>query len=175
MSSHKQPVPSVSSSVSVSESLAATVQTLVRLNEAELLSSLTSADAQQLTAALEALTRVVGEDEEHLFVSLVDFIGNLLEKCGVPVCRRPCRPRHSQRERSSAPENRLRVKLAELLPQETEQGDAADAGAQRPRFEKTGRPPNRPRVVLTEFLAQEAERAVPREADTGPPVGKEVW
>lgn len=178
MSSHKQPVPSVSSSVSVSESLAATVQTLVRLNEAELLSSLTSADAQQLTAALEALTSVVGEDEEHLFVPLVDFIGNLLEKCGVPVCRRPCRPRHPprpQRERSSAPENRLRVKLAELLPQKTEQGDAADAGVQRPRFEKTGRPPNRPRVVLTEFLAQEAEHAVPREADTGLPVGKEVW
>ena len=178
MSTHKQPVPSVALSVSVSESLAATVQTLVRLNEEELLSSLNSEDAKQLTEALEALTRVAGEDEEHLFVPLVDFIGNLLEKCGQEpegqVCRQ-CRPPRPQRKRSSAPENRLRVKLADLLPQKTEQGDAANAGAQRPRFERTGRPPNRPRVDLTEFLAQEAEHTGPREVDTGPPVGKEVW
>lgn len=80
-----------------------------------------------------------------------------------------------KRKRSSAPENRLRVKLADLLPQKTEQGDAANAGAQRPRFERTGRPPNRPRVDLSEFLAQAAEHTDPREADTGPPVGKEVW
>ena len=178
MSTHKQPIPSVAS-VSVSESLAATVQTLVRLNETELLSSLNSEDAKQLTEALEALTRVAGEDEEHLFVPLADFIGNLLEKCEkepeVQVCRRPCRPPRPQRKRSSAPENRLRVKLADPLPQKTEQGDAANAGPQRPRFERTGRPPNRPRVDLTEFLAQAAEHTGPREADTGPPVGKEVW
>ena len=179
MSSQIQPV---SSSVSVSESMVATVQLLVSLNEAELLSSLTPQAAQQLTEALEALTCVAGEDEEHLFAPLVDFIINLLEKCGqgikVPARHRrhhPRHPRHPQRKRCSAPENRLRVKLAELLPQKTEEDAAANAGAQPPRFEKTERPANRPRVALTEFLAQEAEQTASREADTGPPVGKEVW
>ena len=178
MSSQKQPVLSVSSPVSVSESLAATVETLVSLNEEEFLTSLTLEDAQQLTEALETLTCVVGEDEEHLFVPLVDFIVRLLEKCGqeveVPARRRPRHPR-PQRQRCSAPENRLRVKLADLLPQKTEEDTAANAGAQTPRFEKAERPANRPRADLTEFLAQEAEHTAPREADTGPPVGKEVW
>ena len=176
MSSQMQPV---SSSVRVSESLAATVQLLVSLNEAELLSSLTPQAAQQLTAALEALTCVAGEDEEHLFAPLVDFIINLLEKCGqeikVPARHRRHHPRHPQRKRCSASENRPRVKLAELLPQKTEEDAAPNAGAQPPRFEKTERPANRPRVALTEFLAQEVEQTAPREADTGPPVGKEVW
>ena len=179
MSSQMQPVLSVSSSVSVSESLAAAVQMLVNLNEEEFLTSLTLEDAQQLTAALETLTCVVGEDEEHLFVPLVDFIVRLLEKCGqeveVPARRRPRHPRRPQRKRCSAPENRLRVKLADLLPQKTEEDAAANAGAQPPRFEKAERPANRPRADLTEFLAQEAEHTAPREADTGPPVGKEVW
>ena len=179
MSSQMQPV---SSSVRVSESLAATVQLLVNLNEEEFLTSLTPEDRRQLAAALEALRSVIGEEEEHLFAPLVDFIINLLEKCGqgikVPARLRrhhPRHPRHPQRKRCSAPENRLRVKLAELLPQKTEEDAAANAGAQPPRFEKTERPANRPRVALTEFLAQEAEQTAPREADTGPPVGKEVW
>ena len=79
MSSHKQPVPSVSSSVSVSESLAATVQTLVHLNEAEFLASLTPDSYQQLTAVQAALSTVVGEDENHLFAPLATFITNLIK------------------------------------------------------------------------------------------------
>ena len=79
MSSHKQPVPSVSSSVSVSESLAATVQTLVRLNEAEFLTSLTPDSYQQLTAVQTALSTVVGKDENHLFAPLATFITNLIK------------------------------------------------------------------------------------------------
>ena len=50
MSSQMQPVSSVSSSVSVSESLAAAVQMLVNLNEEEFLTSLTPDSYQQLTA-----------------------------------------------------------------------------------------------------------------------------
>ena len=78
MSSQMQPVLSVSS-VSVSESLAATVQLLVNLNEAELLSSLTPEAAQQLTAVQAALSKVVGEDENHLFAPLATFISNLIK------------------------------------------------------------------------------------------------
>ena len=78
MSTHKQPVPSVAS-VSVSESLAATVQTLVRLNEEEFFSSLTPDSYQQLTAVQAALSTVVGEDENHLFAPLATFISNLIK------------------------------------------------------------------------------------------------
>ena len=79
MSTHKQPISSVSSSVSVSESLAATVQTLVRLNEEEFLTSLTPDGYQQLTAVQSALSTVVGEDENHLFAPLATFISNLIK------------------------------------------------------------------------------------------------
>ena len=79
MSSQIQPVLSVSSSVSVSESLAATVQMLVSLNEEEFLTSLTPEDLRQLAAALDALRSVIGEEENHLFTPLMDFIGNLIE------------------------------------------------------------------------------------------------
>ena len=76
MSSQMQPVLS---SVSVSESLAATVQLLVSLNEKEFLTSLTPEDRRQLAAALEALRSVIGEEENHLFMPLMDFVGNLIE------------------------------------------------------------------------------------------------
>ena len=79
MSSQIQPVLSVSSSVSVSESLAAAVETLVSLNEEEFLTSLTPEDRRQLAAALDALRSVIGEEENHLFTPLMAFIGNLIE------------------------------------------------------------------------------------------------
>ena len=75
MSSQMQSV----SSVSVSESLAATVQMLVNLNEEEFLTSLTPEDRRQLAAALDALRSVIGEAENHLFTPLMDFVGNLIE------------------------------------------------------------------------------------------------
>ena len=79
MSSQMQPVLSVSSSVSVSESLAAAVQMLVNLNEEEFLTSLTPDSYQQLTAVQAALSTVVGEDENHLFAPLATFISNLIK------------------------------------------------------------------------------------------------
>ena len=78
MSSQMQPVSSVSSSVSVSESLAAAVQMLVSLNE-EFLTSLTPDSYQQLTAVQAALSTVVGEDENHLFAPMATFISNLIK------------------------------------------------------------------------------------------------
>ena len=109
MSSHKQPVLSVSSSVSVSESLAATVQTLVHLNETEFLTSLTPDSYQQLTAVQAALSTVVGEDENHLFAPLATFITNLIknhvDSPKIPACDkvRPVRG-HAEEANEDEPE-----------------------------------------------------------------------
>ena len=65
---------------SPSELLAATVDTLVEVNEDQFLASLTDADRQQLIATLDKLIDVVGEDENHLLTPLMNFIGNLIEK-----------------------------------------------------------------------------------------------
>ena len=137
MSTHKQPIPSVSSSVSVSESLAATVQTLVRLNEEEFLTSLTPEDRGQLTAALAALQSVVGEEENHLLAPLMDFIANLVER-----------------------------ELAGIKKSETKigikcQNDSSATGApdsQRP--ERMGRPAMLPRLKMAALLAQETRAHV---------------
>ena len=152
MSSHKQPSPSVSSSVSVSESLAATVQTLVRLNEAEFLTSLTPADRRQLAAALAALRSVVGEEENHLFAPLMDFIGNLIERDLVGT------------KKSEA---KIGIKC---------QNDSSATGTpDSHRPERMGRPAMLPRLKMAELLAQETGFRKAEEIDTGTPVGKEVW
>ena len=63
-----------------SQLLAATVDTLVEVNENQFSASLTDADYQRLVASLDKLIDVVGEDENHLLAPLMDFIGNLIEK-----------------------------------------------------------------------------------------------
>ncbi len=65
---------------SPSQSLAATVDTLVQINEDQLFTSLTDEDRQRLVAALDKLINVVGEDENHFLAPLMHFIGNLIEK-----------------------------------------------------------------------------------------------
>ena len=103
MSTHKQPISSVS------ESLAATVQTLVRLNEEEFLTSLTPDSYQQLTAVQAALSTVVGEDENHLFAPLATFISNLIKnqederKIRVSDKTRPMRG-HAEKATEAEPE-----------------------------------------------------------------------
>ena len=62
------------------QSLAATVDTLVEINEDQFFTSLTDEDRQRLVASLDKLIDVVGEDETHPFVPLMNFIGNLIEK-----------------------------------------------------------------------------------------------
>ena len=65
---------------SPSQLLAATVDTLVEINEDQFLTSLTDEDHQRLVAALDKLIDVVGEDESHFLAPLMHFIGNLIEK-----------------------------------------------------------------------------------------------
>ena len=60
--------------------LAATVDTLVEVNEEQFLASLTDTDCQHLVASLDKLIDVVGEDENHLLAPLMNFIGNLIDK-----------------------------------------------------------------------------------------------
>ena len=60
--------------------LAATIDTLVEVNEDHFLAALTDVDRQQLITALDKLIDVVGEDENHLLTPLMNFIGNLIEK-----------------------------------------------------------------------------------------------
>ena len=151
MSTHKQPVPSVAS-VSVSESLAATVQTLVRLNEEEFLTSLTPEDRGQLAAALAALRSVVGEEENHLLAPLMDFIGNLVERELVDI------------KKSEA---KIGIKS---------QKDSSATGApDSHRPERMGRPAMLPRLKMADLLAQETRTSKEEEIGTGAPVGKEVW
>jgi len=60
--------------------LAATVDTLLEVNEDQFLASLTDVDRQQLVTTLDKLIDVVGEDENHPLTPLMNFIGNLIEK-----------------------------------------------------------------------------------------------
>ena len=60
--------------------LAATVDTLVEVNEDQFLASLTDADHQRLVASLDKLIEIVAENGDHLLAPLRDFIGNLIEK-----------------------------------------------------------------------------------------------
>ena len=152
MSTHKQPIPSASASVSVSESLAATVQTLVRLNEEEFLTSLTPEDRGQLAAALEALRSVVGEEENHLLAPLMDFIANLVERELVGI------------EKSEA---KIGIKCL---------NDSSATGTpDSHRPERMGRPAMLPRLKMADLLAQETRTSKEEEIGTGAPVGKEVW
>ena len=152
MSSQIQPVLSVSSSVSVSESLAAAVETLVSLNEEEFLTSLTPEDRRQLAAALDALRSVIGEEENHLFTPLMDFIGNLI--VADPGGRKKSEKKMGEKCRN----------------------DSFATGTPHPhRPERMGRPALLPRLKMAELLVQEAECHTDGEIDTGPPVGKEVW
>ena len=61
--------------------LAAIANTFIRVDEDTFFASVTSDDYEQLIATLDALIGVVGEDKNHLLVPLMEFIGNLVEKC----------------------------------------------------------------------------------------------
>ncbi len=65
---------------SPSQSLVAAVDALVSVNEEQFLTSLTEDDHQRLVASLDKLLDLVGENENHFLVPLMDFIDNLIEK-----------------------------------------------------------------------------------------------
>ena len=66
---------------SPSQLLAATVDTLVGVSEEQFLDSLTEEDRQRFVTSLDKLIDVVGENETHPLAPLMNFIGNLIEKC----------------------------------------------------------------------------------------------
>ena len=137
---YQKPAPSslTPKTVEASQSLAVVVDTLVDVvgrNESHLLASLNSNDYQQFVGALEALTAVVGENKNHLLTPLMDSIDTLIEKCkndieegnegkfdmktqnrslgqGMPKLHRP--------EKVERLATRSRVKLSDLLAQETD-------------------------------------------------------
>ena len=65
---------------SPSQLLVAAIEVLAGVMEDQLLASLTDDDCQRLVAARDKLIDFIGENENHLFVPLKDFIGNLIEK-----------------------------------------------------------------------------------------------
>ena len=151
-----------------SRSLGAVVETLVEIvgeSVAQLAASLTTDDYQRLAAAREKLIDTVGEDENHFFAPLINFITNLIRNCDEesnPSTEKRHRPVR-RRKRESSPANRSRVKLADLLPQDTKNVNASSLKPRRP--EHVGRPDNRPRVKLSDLLSREAEHIATREAD----------
>lgn len=134
-------------------------------SEDHLVASLTIDDYQRLAAARDKLIDVVGEDENHFLIPLIDFITNLIRNCdeksnsSTEKQHRP--PRHRRRDASAA--NRPRVKLTDLLPQDTENVNASSLKPRRP--EHVGRPANRPRVKLSDLLSREAEHVAAKEVD----------
>ena len=65
-----------------------------------------------------------------------------------------------------------RVKLADLLPQDTENVNTSSLKPRRP--EHVGRPANRPRVKLSDLLLREAEHIAAREVDPEMQMDNEV-
>ena len=160
-----------------SRSLVAVVDALVKIvgeSEDHLAASLTIDDYQRLTAARNKLTNVVGEDENHLLTPLINFITNLIRNCeegSNPSIEKQHRSaRRRKRETSEA--NRPRVKLADLLSQDTENVNTSSLKPRRP--EHVGRPANRPRVKLSDLLLREAEHIAHREVDPETPMDNEV-
>ena len=196
---YQKPAPSslVPKTVGASQSFVVAVDTLVDVvgrNESQLLASLKPNDYQQLVGALEALTSVIGEDKNHLLTPLMDSVDALIEKCktdieedneeefSMKVRNQPLgsgMPKPHRSEKVGRLVTRPRVKLADLLAQDTDITGSDDAVPVAPfkrhRSEKVGRPATLPRVKLADLLAQETDDTASDEVDTGPPVGNEVW
>lgn len=160
-----------------SRSLVTTLVTLVEIvgeSIDQLAASLTTDDYQRLAAAREKLIDAVGKDENHFLTPLIDFITNLIRNCDEESNPSTQKQHHPvrRRKRESSPANRSRVKLADLLPQDTENVNASSLKPRRP--EHVGRPANRPRVKLSDLLSREAEHIAAREVDPEMPTDNEV-
>ena len=157
-------------------SLVAVVETLVEIvgeNVDQLAASLTIDDYQRLAAAREKLIDTVGEDENHFLTPLIDFITNLIrsyEEESNSLTEK--QHRSARRKRKTSAANRPRVKLTDLLPQDTQNVNTSSLKPRRP--EHVGRPANRPRVKLSDLLSREAEHIAAREVDPEMPTDNEV-
>lgn len=141
--------------------LVAIVDTFVDATEDTFASRLTDDDYQRLVASHAKLSSVIGENENHPLVQLMDFIGNLIkdheEKSGMSIQTRR-RERKVDRSASSPdvlPDANLDEKLATLLkPDET---------IELRRKEQVGRPENYPCLEIEELLSREAQYIAARE------------
>ena len=144
-----------------SQLLAATVDTLVEVNEDQFSASLTDADYQRLVASLDKLSNVVGENENHPLARLMDFIGNFIkdheEKSGMSI-QTPRRERRVNRSASRPDVRRdanLDAKLSMLLkPDET---------IKLRREEQVGRPENSSCLEIEDLLLRETQYIADRE------------
>lgn len=159
-----------------SRSLVAVVDALVEIvgeSEDHLATSLTIDDYQRLAASREKLIDTVGEDENHFLTPLIDFITNLIrnhEEESNSLTEK--QHRSARRKRKTSAANRPRVKLTDLLPQDTQNVTTSSLKPRRP--EHVGRPANRPRVKLSDLLSREAEHIAAREVDPEMPTDNEV-
>ncbi|MYB92395.1 hypothetical protein F4Y43_00880 [Candidatus Poribacteria bacterium] len=150
-----------------SRPLVTVVEALVEIvskNVDQLADSLTIDDCQRLAAAREKLIDTVGEDENHFLTLLIDFITNLIKNHEEESnSLNEKQHRSARRKRKTSAANRPRVKLTDLLPQDTQNVNTSSLKPRRP--EHVGRPVNRPRVKLSDLLSREAEHIATREAD----------
>ena len=159
-----------------SRSLVVVVEALVEIvgeSEDHLAALLTIDDYQRLAAARDKLINIVGEDENHFLTPLIDFITNLIrnhEEESNSLTEK--QHRSARRKRKTSAANRPRVKLTDLLPQDTQNVNTSSLKPRRP--EHVGRPANRPRVKLSDLLSREAEHIAAREVDPEMPTDNEV-
>ena len=166
------------------QTLVAVLETLVDIiseNKDGLLDSLTKEDYQRLTTTRDKLIEVVSKDENHFLLPLLAFVNNLIKNhdgiLNSPIREHYRSTHHPERISHSA--NRPRVKLTDLLPQESqtiEDIQDVNAAALKPRrSERVGRPADRPRVKLADLLEREAEHIAADERDTETPANSEAW
>lgn len=152
--------------------------------------SLTSEDYQRLTKAQGKLIDIVGADENHFLIPLINFIGNLIKirdeesnSSADLLAQETDDPEHADAatlkphrpEKVGRPATPSRLKLTDLLSQETDDLEHTDTATLKPhRPEKVGRPATLPRLKLTDLLSQETDDSASDEIDTGPAVGNEA-
>ncbi len=126
-------------------------------------------------------TKAISLQECLIIFAYIKFLASLhrKEEKSLPEAEnlKPEKPHRA--ERVNRPIKRPRQKLTEVLAQAPEHNEYKENSAHVPaephRAERVNRPIKRPRRKLTEVLAQAPEHNEYKEADTGHPVGNEVW
>ena len=163
--------------------------TLIVEDKILLSSAWTTDDFHILVSAQNKLKDAVGENENHLFVILIDFIGNLIKNSNevsgllspeTEISRsveNTTALKPHRLEKTGRPPTLPHLKLADLLKQEIDnRRNTANTVAYEPhRLEKTGRPATLPRLKLADLLTEGVNDNVSEEADSGKAVGNEIW
>lgn len=183
---------SISKVETLPQSIDAIVDRLIVLigeDENHLSPTWTEDDFQRLVSARNKLKNAAGNNENHPFVPLIDFIANLIknsDKVAGLLSHETEKRRNTANavahqlhrlEKTGCPAMLPHLKLADLLKQEIDdRRNTANSGAhQLHRLEKTGRPATLSRLKLSDLLAEEVDDNASEEADTGKAVGNEIW